>query len=289
MKVLLDGKKASEAILDKIRLESEKLGITPGLCVIMVGNDPASSVYVKNKEKACEKVGFYHKTYRLMEDTTQDQVLSVIQEVKEDCKLHGLIVQLPLPDHINEELIINSIPVEKDVDCFHPFNVGCLLTKKKGDAPLAVAPCTPAGVMELLEMNGVDVAGKRAVIVGRSNIVGKPLALMLLNRDATVTICHSRTKDLPSVVREADIVVAAVGSPKLVTADMVKEGAVVVDVGVNRLEDGKLCGDVDFDAVKDKAYAITPVPGGVGPMTIAMLLKNTLSMAKRQRVCNKTS
>ena len=288
MKILLDGKKASQDLLDEIKLETKKLDITPGLCVILVGDDPASAVYVKNKEKACEKVGFYHKTYRLMADTTQDHLLDVIKEVKEDCKINGLIVQLPLPKHINEELIINSIPVDKDVDCFNPFNVGSLITKKKGDAPSAVAPCTPAGVMDLLDRYGVEIAGKRAVIVGRSNIVGKPLALMLLNRDATVTVCHSRTKDLASVVREADIVVAAVGSPKLVTADMVKPDAVVIDVGVNRLSDGKLCGDVDFDSVKDKVYAITPVPGGVGPMTIAVLLKNTLSMAKRQRNCEQT-
>ncbi|HOW16194.1 MAG TPA: bifunctional methylenetetrahydrofolate dehydrogenase/methenyltetrahydrofolate cyclohydrolase FolD [bacterium] len=285
MKVVLDGKKTSQDILEEIKKESINLGITPGLCVIMVGDDPASSVYVKNKEKACEKVGFYHKTYRLMSDTTQDQLLSVIEEVKQDCNIHGLIVQLPLPKHINEELILNSIPVDKDVDCFHPFNVGNILTKKKTDAPLSIAPCTPAGVMELLERYNIDPAGKRAVIVGRSNIVGKPLALMLLNRDATVTICHSRTKDLAAVVKEADIVVAAVGVAKLVTANMVKEGAVVIDVGVNRMSDGKLCGDVDYETVKDKASAITPVPGGVGPMTIAMLLKNTFNMAKKQKFC----
>jgi methylenetetrahydrofolate dehydrogenase (NADP+) / methenyltetrahydrofolate cyclohydrolase len=285
MKVVLDGKKTSQDILEEIKKESINLGITPGLCVIMVGDDPASSVYVKNKEKACEKVGFYHKTYRLMSDTTQDQLLSVIEEVKNDCNIHGLIVQLPLPKHISEELILNSIPVDKDVDCFHPFNVGNILTKKKTDAPLSIAPCTPAGVMELLERYNIDPAGKRAVIVGRSNIVGKPLALMLLNRDATVTICHSRTKDLSSVVKEADIVVAAVGVAKLVTAEMVKDGAVVIDVGVNRMSDGKLCGDVDYETLKDKASAITPVPGGVGPMTIAMLLKNTFNMAKKQKFC----
>ena len=181
----------------------------------------------------------------------------------------------------NEETIINAIPVDKDVDCFHPFNVGNIITKKKGDTPSTVAPCTPAGVMELLGRYGVEIAGKHAVIVGRSNIVGKPLALMLLNRDATVTVCHSRTKDLASIIKDADIVVAAVGCPKLVTADMIKQDAVVVDVGINRLSDGKLCGDVDFEAIKEKAYAITPVPGGVGPMTIAMLLKNTLNIAKR--------
>ena len=285
MALIIDGKKIAADIVSEIRLESEKLHIKPGLVVILVGEDPASAIYVRNKERACEKAGFYHKTYKLPETTTQDQLISLLGELKDDCEVHGIIVQLPLPKHINEETVINAIPLNKDVDCFHPLNVGQILTKKKGDTPALVAPCTPAGIIELLDRYKVQISGKNAIIVGRSNIVGKPLALMLLNRDATVTISHSRTKDLGDILRRADIVVAAVGVPRLIKEDMIKEGAVVIDVGTNRLETGELVGDVDFEKIKDKVFAITPVPGGVGPMTIAMLLKNTLLMAKRIKSC----
>ena len=285
MALIIDGKKIASDIVLELKSEAEKLGIKPGLVVIMVGDDPASAVYVRNKEKACERAGFYHRTHKLPESATEEDVLLLLNNIANDCKVHGVIVQLPLPKHINEENIINAIPVGKDVDCFHPLNVGKLLTKKKGDTPLLFAPCTPAGVMELLDRYNVEIAGKHAVIVGRSNIVGKPLSLMLLNRDATITMCHSRTEDLSKIVNLADIVIAAVGVPKLVREDMVKNGSIVIDVGVNRLPDGSLCGDVDFERVKEKAFAITPVPGGVGPMTIAMLLKNTLAVAKRHNVC----
>lgn len=285
MDLLIDGKKISQDIIQEIKAESEKLGIKPGLVVVLVGEDPASAVYVRNKEKDCEKAGFYHKTYRLPASTTQDELLAVIKEIDRDCKVHGLIVQLPLPKHINEEVIINAIPENKDVDCFNPSNVGRLMTKKKDDAPLLIAPCTPAGIIELLDRYKIQIAGKEVVIVGRSNIVGKPMALMMLNRDATVTICHSRTKNLADSLKRADIVVAAVGVPKLVKADMLKKDCTVIDVGMNRLETGELVGDVDFESVKNKVYAITPVPGGVGPMTRAMLLKNTLVVAKRKKNC----
>ncbi|MEI6092853.1 MAG: bifunctional 5,10-methylenetetrahydrofolate dehydrogenase/5,10-methenyltetrahydrofolate cyclohydrolase [bacterium] len=285
MELLIDGKKVSQDIIEEIRSESETLGIKPGLVVVLVGEDPASAVYVRNKERACEKAGFYHKTYRLPSNTTQDQLLAVIKDIDRDCNVHGLIVQLPLPKHINEELIINSIPEGKDVDCFHPSNVGRLMTKKKGDSPLLVAPCTPAGILELLDRYKITISGKNVAIVGRSNIVGKPMALMMLNRDATVTICHSKTKDLSSVLKQADIVIAAVGVARLIKADMLKTGCTVIDVGMNRLDTGELVGDVDFEGVKNNVSAITPVPGGVGPMTIAMLLKNTLMMAKRQKSC----
>ena len=285
MALIIDGKKIAADIVSEIRLESEKLDIKPGLVVILVGEDPASAIYVRNKERACEKAGFYHKTYKLPETTTQDQLISLLGELKDDCDVHGIIVQLPLPKHINEETVINAIPLNKDVDCFHPLNVGQILTKKKGNTPALVVPCTPAGIIELLDRYKVQISGKNAIIVGRSNIVGKPLALMLLNRDATVTISHSRTKDLGDILRRADIVVAAVGVPRLIKEDMIKEGAVVIDVGTNRLDTGELVGDVDFEKIKDKVFAITPVPGGVGPMTIAMLLKNTLLMAKRIKSC----
>ena len=285
MAIIIDGKKISADIIAEIKAESEKLKIQPGLVVVVAGDDPASAVYVRNKEKACEQAGFYHNTFRLPADVTEEEILLLLNDIAVDCRVHGVIVQLPLPKHINEEKIINAIPVEKDVDCFHPMNIGKLLTKKKGDSPIVAAPCTPAGVMELLDRYDVDIAGKHAVIIGRSNIVGKPLSLMLLNRDATVTICHSRTEDLGAIVRLADIVVAAVGVPRLIRADMIKDGAVVIDVGINRMPDGKLCGDVDFEKVRDRSIAITPVPGGVGPMTIAMLLRNTLAVAKRQSIC----
>jgi methylenetetrahydrofolate dehydrogenase (NADP+)/methenyltetrahydrofolate cyclohydrolase len=283
--MLIDGKKTSQEIIIEIKAEAEKLGIRPGLVVVLVGDDPASAVYVKNKEKACDKAGFYHRTYRLPASTTEGQLLMVLKDLEKDCEVHGIIVQLPLPKHINEENIINAIPENKDVDCFHPSNVGKLMTKKKGDMPMLIAPCTPAGVIELLDRYKISISGKNVAIVGRSNIVGKPLSLMMLNRDATVTICHSKTKDLGEVLKRADIVVAAVGIAKFIKADMLKDKCVVIDVGINRLETGELAGDVDFENVKDKVSAITPVPGGVGPMTIAMLLKNTLMMAKRVKSC----
>jgi methylenetetrahydrofolate dehydrogenase (NADP+)/methenyltetrahydrofolate cyclohydrolase len=285
---ILDGKALSDQIKIELKKESDKLnekGITPGLAVILVGDDAASQTYVKMKEKACDTAGIYSIIHKMPTTISQEKILETISMINNNPNIDGVLVQLPLPKHIDTTKIIEAIDPKKDVDGFHPFNVGNILTKKKTDAPLSIAPCTPAGVMELLERYNIDPAGKRAVIVGRSNIVGKPLALMLLNRDATVTICHSRTKDLSSVVKEADIVVAAVGVAKLVTAEMVKDGAVVIDVGVNRMSDGKLCGDVDYETVKDKASAITPVPGGVGPMTIAMLLKNTFNMAKKQKFC----
>jgi len=285
MDLLIDGKKIAQDVVDEIKIESEKLGLRPGLVVILVGDDPASAVYVRNKEKACERAGFYHNTYRLAANTSQDELLTVIKDIEKDCKVHGLIVQLPLPKHINEEIIINAIPENKDVDCFHPSNVGRLMTKKKGDSPLIVAPCTPAGIIELLDRYKISIAGKNVTIIGRSNIVGKPMALMMLNRDATVTICHSRTKDLATAIKSADIVIAAVGIAKLIKKEMLKEDCVVIDVGMNTLDTGELVGDVDFEDVKRKVHAITPVPGGVGPMTIAMLLKNTLMMAKRQKGC----
>jgi methylenetetrahydrofolate dehydrogenase (NADP+) / methenyltetrahydrofolate cyclohydrolase len=285
MAIVIDGKKTASDIVSEIKEESEKLNIKPGLVVILVGEDPASAIYVRNKEKACDRAGFYHRTYRLPESTSQDQILSLLNELSKDCEVHGIIVQLPLPKHINEETVINAIPLNKDVDCFHPLNVGQILTKKKGDSPALLAPCTPAGIIELLDRYKIQIAGKNAVIVGRSNIVGKPLALMLLNRDATVTIAHSRTKNLTEVLKQADIVLAAVGVPRLIKQEMVKNDVVVIDVGTNRLDTGELVGDVDFERVKDKAFAITPVPGGVGPMTIAMLLKNTLIMAKRIKLC----
>ena len=285
MDLLIDGKKIAQDVVDEIKTESEKLGIRPGLVVILVGDDPASAVYVRNKEKACERAGFYHKTYRLPASTTQDELLVVIKDIENDCNVHGLIVQLPLPKHISEEIIINAIPENKDVDCFHPSNVGRLMTKKKGDSPLIVAPCTPAGIIELLDRYNISIAGKNVAIIGRSNIVGKPMALMMLNRDATVTICHSRTRDLGEAIKHADIVIAAVGVARLIKKEMLKDKCVVIDVGMNRLKTGELVGDVDFEDVKCKVHAITPVPGGVGPMTIAMLLKNTLMMAKRQKGC----
>ncbi|MCX6112802.1 MAG: bifunctional 5,10-methylenetetrahydrofolate dehydrogenase/5,10-methenyltetrahydrofolate cyclohydrolase [Proteobacteria bacterium] len=285
MALLIDGKKIAQDMVGEIKAESEKLGIKPGLVVILVGEDPASAVYVRNKEKDCEKAGFYHKTYRLAASTTQDELLLVIKDIEKDCNVHGLIVQLPLPKHINEEIIINAIPENKDADCFNPSNVGRLMTKKKGDSPLLIAPCTPAGIVELLDRYNISIAGKNVAIVGRSNIVGKPMALMMLNRDATVTICHSKTKNLGEVLKQADIVITAVGVAKLIKKEMLKDNCVVIDVGMNRLKTGELVGDVDFEDVKCKVYAITPVPGGVGPMTRAMLLKNTLMMAKRQKGC----
>ena len=253
----------------------EKTGLVPGLAVILVGEDPASQVYVGRKAKACEEVGFLSREYRLSADATEADLLKLIHDLNGDKSIHGVLVQLPLPKHIATDKIIAAIDPHKDVDGFHPYNVGGLVT----GSPLFI-PCTPRGIMELIARTGIELAGKEAVVVGRSNIVGKPMALLLLAQNATVTMCHSKTIDLPAVTSRADVLIAAIGKARMITANMVKEGAVVIDVGVNRLDTGKLAGDVAFDEVAPKASYITPVPGGVGPMTIAMLMKNTLDAAK---------
>lgn len=277
---IIDGKAVSRQVKEQVRLETEELkkkGITPGLAVIIVGEDPASQVYVRNKEKACEEVGFYSEKFALPENTTQQELNNLVKELNGRKEINGILCQLPLPGHLDDKEVINLINPIKDVDAFHPVNVGAIMI---GDYNFL--PCTPAGVMELIHSTGVDVTGKKAVVMGRSNIVGKPMAMLLLHENATVEIVHSKTKDLASVTREADILVAAIGKAKFVTADMVKDGAVVIDVGMDRDENGKLCGDVDFENVKDKCSYITPVPGGVGPMTISMLMKNTLTAAEIQ-------
>jgi methylenetetrahydrofolate dehydrogenase (NADP+)/methenyltetrahydrofolate cyclohydrolase len=249
-------------------------GIVPGLATILVGDNAASKVYVSMKKKACESIGIYHENYTFLEDASEKDIIFLIRQLNDDPKIHGILVQLPLPSHLSERKILNTISPEKDVDGFHPLNMGNLVLGNE-----TLTPCTPMGIMVLLERNRVEVKGKHAVIVGRSNIVGKPVALMLLARDATLTVCHSKTRNLGEYTRQADIVVVVAGRPGLITGDMVKEGAVVIDVGMNRV-DGKLCGDVDFESVREKASAITPVPGGVGPMTIAMLMCNTITAAK---------
>ncbi len=277
---LIDGKAVSLQVKQQVKNECDELkakGITPGLAVIIVGDDPASQVYVRNKEKACEECGFYSVKYALPAQTTQDELNALVDELNQDDKINGILCQLPLPKHLDDKEVINHIAPIKDVDAFHPVNVGAIMI---GDYNFL--PCTPAGVMELIHSTGVDVTGKKAVVIGRSNIVGKPMAMLLLHENATVEITHSKTVDLASVTKEADILVAAIGRAKFVTADMVKQGAVVIDVGMNRDENGKLCGDVDFENVKDKCSFITPVPGGVGPMTISMLMRNTLTAAKLQ-------
>ncbi|RED61649.1 bifunctional methylenetetrahydrofolate dehydrogenase/methenyltetrahydrofolate cyclohydrolase FolD [Cohnella lupini] len=276
---IIYGKQISDSIREELRTEVDQLkarGITPGLVVILVGEDPASEVYVRNKAKACEQLGYYSEVIRVPADTTQDELLGLIHRYNEQNNVHGILVQLPLPKHIEEKAIIDAISVEKDVDGFHPESVGNLMI---GDD--ALLPCTPSGVIELLKRTGNHPAGKHAVVIGRSNIVGKPVAMLLLRENATVTICHSRTPNISELARQADILVVGVGVPKLVKKEWVKPGAVVIDVGVNRLPDGKLCGDVDFDDVIDVAGWITPVPGGVGPMTITMLMANTLKSAQR--------
>jgi len=277
---IIDGNKIAQDIRNEVRQGVLELkasrGIVPGLAVILVGDDPASQVYVGRKAKACAEVGFLSREYKLPVETEEKKLLKIIKKLNKDELVHGILVQLPLPKHISTENIIAAIDPDKDVDGFHPYNVGGLVT----GTPLFV-PCTPRGIMELISRSGIDLTGKEAVVVGRSNIVGKPMAFLLLAQNATVTMCHSRTKDLPSVTRRADVLIAAIGKPRMIKADMVKEGAVVIDVGVNRLENGKLAGDVAFDEVAIKASFITPVPGGVGPMTIAMLMKNTLDAANR--------
>lgn len=277
---IIDGKAVSKKVKEDVKAECEQLkakGITPGLAVIIVGDDPASQVYVHNKEVACEACGFYSVKYALPAETTQDELNALVDKLNKDDKINGILCQLPLPSHLDDKEVINRIDPLKDVDAFHPVNVGAIMI---GD--YNYLPCTPAGVMELIHSTGIDVSGKKAVVMGRSNIVGKPMAMLLLHENATVEITHSRTRDLAEITKGADILVAAIGKAKFVKADMVKDGAVVIDVGMNRDENGKLCGDVDFENVKDKCSFITPVPGGVGPMTIAMLMKNTLTAAKIQ-------
>lgn len=277
---LIDGKALAQQVRDQLTIESAavlaKTGIKPGLATILVGDDPASHQYVKSKQKACDAAGIYIDDHKLPASTTQAELLSLIERMNADSRIHGILVQLPLPKHIDSRVVLEAVSPDKDADGFHPYNFGRLV---EGN-PVFEA-CTPKGVIKMIESTGVGIEGKRAVVLGRSNIVGKPLALMLLQRNATVTICHSKTKDLPAVCREADLLLVAIGKAKFVTADMVKEGAVVIDVGTNRWTDGKLCGDVDFEPVSQKAGWISPVPGGVGPMTIAMLLANTVESAKR--------
>lgn len=277
---IIDGKEVSAFIKNQVKAETEKLkeqNIEVSLAVIIVGNDPASRVYVNNKKKACEVTGIKSYEYALSENTSEEELLSLIGKLNSDEKINGILCQLPLPKHIDEKNIIESIDPKKDVDCFHAENVGKLWL-----SDYVFAACTPMGVIHLLDYYNIDVTGKNCVIVGRSNIVGKPMASLLLEKSATVTVCHSRTQNLSYFTKNADVVIAAVGRAKFITADMVKDGAVIVDVGINRDENGKLCGDVDFENVKEKASYITPVPGGCGPMTIAVLMKNTLAAASMQ-------
>lgn len=277
---IINGKEISAAVKERIKNEVEALkvnGIGVGLAVILVGENPASKVYVANKKKACEELGIKSFEFKLPEQTTEEELISLIKKLNENSEVNGILCQLPLPAHLDESTVINTIVPEKDVDAFHPVNVGKIMI---GDFDFL--PCTPAGIMEMLGYMNIDVCGKECVVIGRSNIVGKPMAMLLLHKNATVTVCHSKTKDLKAVTSRADVLVSAVGRAGFVTADMVKEGAVVIDVGMNRNAENKLCGDVDFDAAKEKCSAITPVPGGVGPMTIAMLMQNTLTAAKKQ-------
>jgi len=286
---IISGKEIADEIMGELKEKVKELkskGVTPGLAVVLVGEDPASQVYVRTKGRTCEELGLYSRTLKYPADMKEEDLLNVIDDLNADEKVHGILVQLPLPDHISETKVLNRIDPAKDVDGFHPVNVGRMLIGEPG-----FLPCTPHGIQELLLRSGNDPEGKHVVVVGRSNIVGKPVAAILMQKkkgaNATVTVCHSRTRDLPSVVRQADIVIAAMGVPEFIKADMVKEGAVVIDVGVNRVDDPsakrgyRLVGDVDFEAVKEKASAITPVPGGVGPMTIVMLMKNTIISAER--------
>ena len=281
MAILIDGKATSLAVRAKVKEDVSafvnEYNKTPGLAVVIVGENPASQVYVRNKHKACAEVGMYSEVIELPEKTEESELLSLIDRLNLDNKINGILVQLPLPQHLDEEKILLRINPEKDVDAFHPVNVGRIMIGN-----FSFLPCTPAGVMELLKYYDISPSGKHCVIIGRSNIVGKPQAMLMLKENATVTICHSKTTNLSEITKTADIIVAAVGKPNFVTAEMVREGAVVIDVGINRLESGKLCGDVDFEGVEPIASHITPVPGGVGPMTITMLLKNTLTAAKEQ-------
>ena len=278
---IIDGKKVSAEVKERVRQQTLQLkndyNITPGLAVVIVGDDPASRVYVNNKKKACEVVGFKSEEYALPAKTTQEELLGLVKTLNTKEDINGILVQLPLPKHLDDKAVIEAIDPKKDVDAFHAVNVGKIMLGEYD-----FLPCTPAGVMEMLHSYDITVEGKECVVIGRSNIVGKPMGMLLLHENGTVTICHSRTKNLAEVCRRADILVAAVGIPKFVKADMVKDGAVVIDVGMDRDENGKLCGDVDFENVKDKCSFITPVPGGVGPMTISTLMKNTLKACKLQ-------
>jgi methylenetetrahydrofolate dehydrogenase (NADP+)/methenyltetrahydrofolate cyclohydrolase len=276
---IIDGKAIAQEVRAEWKVRADALkarGVTPGLAVIIVGEDPASKVYVANKVKACAELGLHSEHIVMPADTSEAALLAKIKELNEDKKIHGILVQLPVPKHIDTHKVLNAISPDKDVDGFHPENVGALVTGN-----MCFAPCTPFGAMKLLEKCGVSIEGKHAVVVGRSNIVGKPMALMLLQQNATVTICTSKTRDLAKFTRDADILVVATGKPKMITGDMIKPGAAVIDVGINRMADGKLCGDVDFDSAKEVAGWITPVPGGVGPMTITMLVANTVRAAER--------
>ena len=281
MAVLIDGKLVSEKTREKIRFDvasfKEKYNTAPGLAVIVVGDDPASAVYVRNKHKACLSVGINSYQIELPSDISEEELLSKIDELNRDNSVHGILIQLPLPRHISENKVTARILPHKDVDAFHAENVGKIMTGNYD-----FLPCTPAGILRLLEYYNIEISGKRCVVIGRSNIVGKPLAMLLLETNGTVTVCHSRTKNLSDMTKEADIIVVAIGKAKFLTADMVRPGAIIIDVGINRTEDGKLVGDVDFDGVSSVASYITPVPGGVGPMTITMLLENTLMAAKKQ-------
>ena len=278
MPTIIDGKAVAQSVRESVKAQVEELkskGISTTLAVIIVGDDPASKVYVNNKKKACAEVGIISEEYALPADTTQDELLCLIRMLNDRSDVNGILCQLPVPKHIDESAIINAISPAKDVDAFHRSNVGAIMLGEYN-----FLPCTPAGIMELIKHYNIDVKGKNCVIIGRSNIVGKPMAMLMLHSDATVTVCHSKTKNLKKVVKSADIVVAAVGRPRFVTADMVKEGAVVIDVGINRDENGKLCGDVDYESVMPLTSYITPVPGGVGPMTIATLMQNTVTASK---------
>lgn len=280
MAKIIDGKKISAQIKEELREQTaalKKRGLVPGLAVVLVGDDPASKTYVRNKKTACEYIGYHSEEYVLPVSTTQEALEALIDRLNGDSAVHGILLQLPLPPHLDSKRLIARIDPGKDVDAFHPVNVGKIMI---GDFDFL--PCTPAGVMTLLERSGIDVCGKNCVVIGRSNIVGKPQAMLLLHHHATVTICHSKTRNLSEITRGADVIVCAIGKSKFLTADMVSSGTVVIDVGINRDENGKLCGDVDFEAVAEKASYITPVPGGVGPMTIAMLMKNTMTAALRQ-------
>ena len=278
MAKILSGKVVSQRIKDELKEEVKELnakGIFPGLAVIIVGDDPASRVYVNSKKKACEEIGVYSEEYALPAETSEEELLQLVEKLNNEPKINGILVQLPLPKHIDEETIINAISPKKDVDAFHPSNVGKIMIGNYD-----FLPCTPAGVMELIKESGIDVAGKECVVVGRSNIVGKPMSMLLLHKNGTVTVCHSKTQNLREKTKSADILVAAVGIPNFITGDMIKPGAVVIDVGINRIAPKTLVGDVDFESAEPVAGAITPVPGGVGPMTIAMLMKNTLKAAQ---------
>ena len=287
MAIVLDGKNLALKIRQELKQKVEEQAVKPGLVVLLVGEDPASQIYVRNKERAANEVGFHSVVERLPETTTQEELLEKIKTLNEDDAIHGILVQLPLPKQIDSQTVLEAIIPEKDVDGFHPVNLGKLLQKDE-----SIVPCTPKGIIRLLEEYEIDLVGKEMVVIGQSTIVGRPMALLGLNRGATVTVCHSRTKDLEKQIARADIIISAVGKPNLVLREHVKKGAVIIDVGINRLESGKIVGDVDFDGVKDQVSAITPVPGGVGPMTIAMLLEQTyLNACKREniyewRICN---